>query len=392
MKRIKNTNSNKKIALIGTTAASFYGFRADLILDLVAKGHEVYAFTSEYQATCLEKIAQLGAQPVTYRLSRGGLNPFADLASLKVLTQLLKKIQPDIVFSFFAKPVIYGAIAAHKAAVPLNIGMLEGLGYTFTEQPNGLTTKTKIIRYIQVMLYRYAFPYLDDLIFLNSDDQTDLVEKHQLKVKKTHILGAIGLDLSTYAYRPVNNLNCHFLFIGRLLKEKGIFELIEAIRVVRKKHPHIKVTVLGAIDHANLGALTQSDLDALLEEQLFDYPGHVSDVKPWIEQCSVFVLPSYREGVPRSTQEAMAMGRPVITTDVPGCRETVIDGVNGFLVPKWDAEALAERMCFFVENSEQVNLMGQESYRIAVDKFDARKANQKLLAIMGLSGTNEKTG
>ena len=143
--------------------------------------------------------------------------------------------------------------------------------------------------------------------------------------------------------------------------------------------------MLGAIDHANMGALKQQVLDQLIEEQLFDYPGYVSDVQQWISASSVFVLPSYREGIPRSTQEAMAMGRPVITTDVPGCRETVVDGVNGFLIPKWDAQALADRMCFFIKNPEKVHQMGQESYKMALHAYDVQKVNDKLLGIMGLS-------
>ena len=140
-----------------------------------------------------------------------------------------------------------------------------------------------------------------------------------------------------------------------------------------------------------MGALKQEELDQLVAENLFEYPGYVTNVKDWIIDSSVFVLPSYREGVPRSTQEAMAIGRPVITTDVPGCRETVLEGVNGFLVPKWNAEALAEKMCYIIENPEQVNIMGLESYKIAQEKFDAEKVNSKLIEIMGLKDLNEKT-
>lgn len=129
----------------------------------------------------------------------------------------------------------------------------------------------------------------------------------------------------------------------------------------------------------------------MIEQKLFEYPGYVTNIKDWITDTSVFVLPSYREGVPRSTQEAMAIGRPVITTDVPGCRETVVDGINGFLVPKWNPEALAEKMCYFIENPEQVSIMGLKSYQIAQEKFDAKKVNSKLIEIMGLKDLNEKT-
>ncbi|MBU3148103.1 glycosyltransferase family 4 protein [Acinetobacter baumannii] len=381
----------KKIAFVGTTGSSFYGFRADLIRMLVTNGHQVYAFTSEYTESCLEKIKALGAEPVTYQLSRGGLNPFADIASTYQLIRKIKIIKPDIVFSYFAKPVIYGTLAASFAKVPHVIGMLEGLGYTFTAQPEGQSGKTKLIRNIQVLLYRLALPRLDDMIFLNPDDENDLIHTYALPVKKVHILGGIGLDLKEYCYSPAPVEPVNFLFIGRLLKEKGIFEFINAIRIVKNKYPDTKFTILGGLDTQNMGALSKSQLDELIAEGLFEYPGHVSNVKDWIANSSVFVLPSYREGVPRSTQEAMAIGRPVITTDVPGCRETVVDGLNGFLVPKWDPKALAEKMCYFIENPEQINIMGLESYRIAQENFDVSKVNKKLFEIMGLEDTNEKT-
>lgn len=382
---------NKKIVLIGTTGSSFYGFRADLISSLVANGHQVYAFTSEYTDNCLDKIKVLGAVPVTYELSRGGLNPFADIASTYQLVRKIKKIKPDIVFSYFAKPVIYGTLAASFAKVPHIVGMLEGLGYTFTAQPEGQSGKTKLIRNIQILLYRLAFPRLDDMIFLNPDDKKDLINTYTLPVKKVHILGGIGLNLKEYSYSPAPVDPVNFLFIGRLLKEKGIFEFIDAIKIIKHKYPNTIFTILGGLDTQNMGALSKSQLDELIAEDLFEYPGHVSNVKDWIANSSVFVLPSYREGVPRSTQEAMAIGRPVITTDVPGCRETVEDGVNGFLVPRWDPKALADKMCYFIENPEQVNIMGLKSYEIAQQKFDSEKVNAKLIDIMGLKDLNEKT-
>ena len=381
--------SKKKIVLIGTTGVSFYGFRSDLIRTLIKNGYLVYALTSEYSVQCLDKIRALGAIPVTYSLSRGGLNPVADIQSFFQLKKILVQIKPDIVFSYFAKPVIYGSMAAKVVKVPVIIGMLEGLGYTFTDQPEGQTTKTKIIRNIQVLLYKMAFPCLDKMIFLNSDDQYDLMEKNHLDVPEVHILGGIGLNLSDYPYSVANISPVKFLFIGRLLKEKGVFEFIKAIRIVKLKYPNAHFTILGEIDYQNMGALKQEQLDQLIHEKLFEYPGYVTNVKDWISDTSVFVLPSYREGVPRSTQEAMAIGRPVITTDVPGCRETVKNGVNGFLVPKWDSEALAEKMCYFIEYPEMINVMGLESYKIAQENFDAIKVNKKLFEIMGLEYTNE---
>ncbi|QIZ59030.1 glycosyltransferase family 4 protein [Acinetobacter indicus] len=373
------------VVIIGTVASSFYGFRADLIRTLLKKGHQVYAFTSEYTAEDLKKIEQLGAIPITYTLNRGGLNPLADIFATYQLSKKIKAINPDLVFSYFSKPVIFGTLAAKLAKVPRVIGMLEGLGYTFTEQPEGLSKKTQLIKKIQVFLYKIALPQLDQLIFLNPDDPKDLLEKYAINVKNIEVLGGIGLNLDHYKYSENFNSNISFIFIARLLAEKGIHDYIKAAKIVKEKYPSVKFTVLGAIDKEALGSLKEEELESLVKTNIIKYPGHVSNVSEWIEKSSVFVLPSYyREGVPRSTQEAMAIGRAVITTDVPGCRETVVDGVNGFLVPKWNPEALAKKMIYFIEHPEQARLMGAESYKIAVEKFDAEKVNQRLVSILGL--------
>lgn len=373
------------VVIIGTVASSFYGFRADLIRTLLKKGHQVYAFTSEYTAEDLKKIEQLGAIPITYTLNRGGLNPLADIIATYQLSKKIKAINPDLVFSYFSKPVIFGTLAAKLAKVPRVIGMLEGLGYTFTEQPEGLSKKTQLIKKIQVFLYRIALPQLDQLIFLNPDDPKDLLEKYAINVKNVEVLGGIGLNLEHYKYSTNFIPYISFIFIARLLAEKGIHDYIKAAKIVKEKYPSVKFTVLGAIDKEALGSLKEEELESLVKTNIIEYPGHVSNVSKWIENSSVFVLPSYyREGVPRSTQEAMAIGRAIITTDVPGCRETVVDGLNGFLVPKWNPEALAEKMIYFIEHPEQIRLMGAESYKIAVKKFDADKVNQRLVNILGL--------
>ena len=375
-----------KIAIIGTVASSFYGFRAELIKSLQQKQHTVYAFTSEYSVDDLKKIESLGVIPVTYELNRGGMNPLADAKATYALSKKIKEIAPDLVFSYFSKPVIFGTLAAKIAKVPRVIGMLEGLGYAFTDQPEGLSNKTKLIKRIQVFLYKIALPQLDKIIFLNPDDPKDLLDAYHIKVKQVDILGGIGLDLDKYSHQPIQttDLPINFLFIGRMLKEKGIHDFVAAAKIVKKIYPNVQFTVLGAIDSFNPGALQQSELDRLVSLNIINYPGQVDDVQKWIAANHIFVLPSYREGVPRSTQEAMAVGRAVITTDVPGCRETVIDGVNGFLVEKWNPQALAEKMIYFIEHPEQIKKMGYESYKIAQEKFDADKVNKRLIAMLGL--------
>ena len=375
-----------KIVIIGTVASSFLSFRAHLIQALLAKSYTIYAFTSEYSQDELNDIAALGAIPITYELNRGGLNPLADAKGTYALYKKIKAINPDLVFSYFSKPVIFGTLAAKIAKVPRVIGMLEGLGYAFTEQPEGLSKKAQLIKRIQVFLYKIALPQLDNIIFLNPDDPKDLLEAYHIKVKQVDILGGIGLDLDEYNYQPIEttDLPINFLFIGRMLKEKGIHDFIAAAKMVKQIYSEVQFTVLGAIDSSNPGALQQSELDRLVSLNIINYPGQVDNVQKWIGDSHVFILPSYREGVPRSTQEAMAIGRAIITTDVPGCRETVIDGVNGFLVEKWNSQALGEKMIYFIEHPEEIEKMGHESYKMAQEKFDANEVNERLLNILEL--------
>ena len=375
-----------KIVMIGTAANSVLGFRANLIKALLKNECIVYTFVSEYTQNELSKIEAMGAIPVPYELKRGGLNPLIDIKVTYELSKKIKHIAPDLVFSYFSKPVIFGTLAAKIAKVPNIIGMLEGLGYTFTDQPQGLSKKTKLIKSLQVLLYKVALPQLDKLIFLNPDDPTDLLHKYKIKMKRVEVLGGIGLNLEDYTYQPVLNFErpISFIFVGRLLKEKGIYDFIAAAQIVKEKYPQTQFTVLGSIDASNLGALQKVELDKLISLQIVNYPGQVDNVKEWLVHSDVFVLPSYREGVPLSTQEAMAIGRAVITTDVPGCRETVVNGVNGFLVDKWNPQALAEKMTYFIENPEQVGIMGYESRKMAQKKFDATEVNKRLLAILGV--------
>lgn len=376
---------NNRILLIGTTAECVYNFRKDLILALVAKGYEVYAFTTDYIPSELEKISALGATPVPYVFSRGGLNPLNEFKNTIILYQKIKKINPHLVLNYFAKPAIFGTLAAKMAKVPRIFAMLEGLGYTFTEQPEGLSTKTKFIKQSQIALFKLSLPLADGVIFLNPDDPKDLLAKNNIEVKKVHLLGGIGINLADYPFSTKQlNDNITFIFVGRLLKEKGINDYVNAAKIVKNKYPNTKFVVLGAADNSNFGSLTQKDIDSLVQTNLIVYPGRVDNVNKWIEESDVFVLPSYREGVPKSTQEAMAIGRAVITTDVPGCRETVIDGVNGFLVPKWNPQALAEKMIYFIENPEKISEMGEESYKIAEKKFDSCKVNENMINILGL--------
>lgn len=374
-----------KIALISQNASpGIIIFRKDFISYLVEKGHDVYCFAIDYTEESRALVESMGATPVDYCLDRAGLNLFSDIRSVFNLYRQIKQLEPDVVFSFFVKPSIYGTIAAWLARVPRRIAMLEGLGYIHTPTPSGFTFKKKILQLAHGLLVTVGYAFADKVLFLNPDDPLTLSRKSLLKKSKIHVLGPIGLNLNDYPYSPVNeNGPIRFIFVARLLAEKGIFEYIQAAKRIKKVYPEAEFVVLGGFDPENPAALTKQQLQAVVDEGVIIYPGHVSNVHEWIAGSHVFVLPSYyREGVPRSTQEAMAIGRAVITTDVPGCRETVVDGVNGFMVPPWDSQQLADKMIYFIENRQEIRRMGDNSYRLAVERYDIQKINPVLESIL----------
>lgn len=373
-----------KICLIGTVAASTLNFRKNLIELLAAQGHEIHVFATDYTESSRKKIQELGGIPVSYSLNRGGLNPLADIRSTLQLKKIISRISPDIVFSYFSKPVIFGTLAAKMAGVQRIFGMLEGLGFPFTQtsEKNQETFKKWIIKNIQINLYRLSFKHLKEIIFLNKDDYHDLIISNNMTPKNYSILGGIGVDIDFFSQTIPSNNPIRFIFIGRFLKEKGIFEYIEAAKIVKSKYSDVEFIALGGIDKENPSALTQSQLDSLLADGTIVSPGHVNSVKEWLHKASIFVLPSYREGIPCSTQEALACGLPIITTNVPGCRETVEHLKNGFIVPPFSSQDIAESMLFFIENRDKISLMGEQSRFLAQSTFNSKIQSKKLLEII----------
>ncbi|MFJ1322477.1 glycosyltransferase family 4 protein [Capnocytophaga canis] len=369
----------KKIALVSNKTSSILNFRKHLIFFLIEKGYQVYSLSPDYTDSTKEIVVNWGAIPIDYKLRRGGLNPFADIRSIIGLEKIFREIKPDIVLSSFVKPVIYGTIVAHRTKVPRIIAMIEGLGYAFTQQPEGISLKQKIIQKIQAFLYKIVLPKADVVIFLNHDDPKDLIEKYKIRTQKIEVLGGIGLDLNDFPKSPVPLEPISFLWIGRLLKEKGIWEYLKAAEIVKAKYPEVEFKIIGGLDEENPGGISRLDLEKFTQKNIVKYLGEVRNVAEVISSSSCSSSSSYREGSPRSIQEAMAVGRAIIATDIPGSREAVVDGVNGFLVPKWSPEALAEKMCVLIENPSLFIEMGEKSYEMAVQKYDGNKVNQRLL-------------
>ncbi|EED0955040.1 glycosyltransferase family 4 protein, partial [Escherichia coli] len=334
----------KKIVIIGNVASMMLRFRKELIMNLVRQGDNVYCLANDFSTEDLKVLSSWGVKGVKFSLNSKGINPFKDIIAVYELTKILKDISPDIVFSYFVKPVIFGTIASKLSKVPRIVGMIEGLGNAFTYYKGKQTTKTKMIKWIQILLYKLALPMLDDLILLNHDDKKDLIDQYNIKAKVT-VLGGIGLDLNEFSYKEPPKEKITFIFIARLLREKGIFEFIEAAKFVKTTYPSSEFVILGGFESNNPFSLQKNEIESLRKEHDLIYPGHVENVQDWLEKSSVFVLPtSYREGVPRVIQEAMAIGRPVITTNVPGCRDIINDGINGFLIPPFEINLLAEKM------------------------------------------------
>jgi glycosyltransferase involved in cell wall biosynthesis len=319
-----------------------------------------------------------------FSLSRTGMNPVRDAADMLCLAFLLRRLRPDIALSYAIKPVIYGTLAAWLAHVPRRFAMIEGLGFVFTPSEGVQLLKRRILKGAVCLLYYASLRHANRVFFLNKDDIEEFLKSHLVSSEKIFHLGGIGVNLDYWRPAPPTTKPVTFLLAARLLREKGIVEYAKAARLIKKKYHDTRFVLLGSLD-TNPGALSRDEIEAWVAEGVLEWPGHVPDVRLWLAKASVFVLPSYyREGVPRSTQEAMAMERPVVTTDAPGCRETVIDGKNGFLVPVRNTDALATAMERFILQPDLIEKMGQASRSIAEECFDVHKINQVILREMGI--------
>lgn len=374
----------EKFLLIASFADSLVRFRGPLIDALLETGCEVHVAApalSESPGLVVGLMAK-GVHCHDIPLVRTGLNPVQDGRALFSLFRLMRQIRPDHVLGYTIKPVIYGSLAAWLAGVRRRFALITGLGYAFTGQASG---KRGLLRGLIQWLYRFALTRAHKVFFQNPDDEA-LFRRLELlpAVVPSCVVNGSGVDVEEYSVVPQPAVPS-FLLIARLLGDKGVCEYAQAAAQVRARHPQARFQLVGWIDD-NPDAITQQELDAWVEAGTLEFLGKLPDVRPAIADCSVYVLPSYREGTPRTVLEAMAMGRAIITTDAPGCRETVVDGDNGYLVPVQDAEALARAMERFIEQPELAETMGQRSREIAEQKYDVHKVNEVMLRDMVICG------
>ncbi|MBO9622455.1 MAG: glycosyltransferase family 4 protein [Sphingomonas sp.] len=374
----------RSIALVTSYGLSLPNFRGPLISALVARGIHVYALAPDFDEKTRAAVIRLGAEAIDISMERTGMRPARDFIDAVRLWKQLRQLKPDATFSYFIKPVIYGSLAARFAGIPRRFAMVAGLGYVFTPDGTRETLKRRVLKVVASVLYKVAFSACRRVFFQNEDDVAQFVDAGLIDPDKVVRLNGTGVDLTALAVSPPIESPPTFLLMARLLREKGIYEYAAAARIVRSRHPEARFLLLGDVD-PNPGGLSRDEVSDWVRDGIIEWLGHVDDVRPWIAQSSVYVLPSYREGKPRSTQEAMAVGRAVITTDAPGCRDTVIEGVNGFLVPVRDAQALAQAMLRFIEQPDLIARMGHQSRVLAEERFDVVKINAVILGELGLS-------
>jgi len=354
-------------------------FRGDLIRALVTAGHRVTAMAGPAPPEQVDRIRALGADFRPFPVQRNRISPAADLRTLLALRRAFSTLVPDVVLAYTAKAVIWSGLALRHTRDPRFVALINGLGFTF--QGEGAVRKS--LTALTSALYRGSLRRAAAVVFQNPDNLDVFVSRGIVERATCRVVDGSGINLNHYAEASLPDGPPRFVMTSRLLREKGLREFAAAARIVRAQRPEATFELFGR-EERSLDAVPLEEVRGWDREGIVRYRGTVADVRPFLEASHVCVLPSYHEGLPRSILEAMGVGRPILTTDVPGCRETVVPGSNGFLVPKGDTQALAERMIWFVDHRDRWTAMGHASRRIAEARFDVRRVNADMLAVLGL--------
>ena len=366
-----------KILILGTVPNDLLNFRSELIKDILKKGNEVIASSSELDPDSASHMKELGITYESIYLNRHSLSLRGDIKTLADLLKLFKKQNPKLVLAHGIKLVIWGGISARIRKIPF-FALITGLGFAF----QGTTFRRKLLTRLVSFLYRIALKNSEAVIFQNEDNRKIFIDNSIVSPSKTHIVNGSGVDINKYYFTHIPESNLSFLLVSRLLGEKGLREYAEAAKIVKEKFPEVEFKIVGTQDKS-LDAISIEEVNSWSE--YVDYEGPTNDVRPYIKKCHVYVLPSYHEGLPRSSLEAMSMGRPILTTNASGCKETVDENINGFLVPIGSSKELANKMIWFVKNRDEIRSMGEQSRKIVEKRFDVRKVNQEMLNILEIS-------
>ena len=373
---------SKKLLIIGGKAWSIINFRGSLIKKLVKEGYEVTAVSSDANKLELKQIKNLGIKYIDIKLKSNTVNVLKDITYYFKLKSLILNLNPNVVISYTMKPVVYSGLAINFKKNISFYPLITGLGNIFNTKKINLYP----IKIILILLCKIALRNAKIIIFQNNDNLQYFNKiKIAPRVKKVIIEGS-GVDVNYFKYKPFSKKNITFLLIARLLKDKGIFEYIEAAKIIKSKIKNINFNLIGAIDSSN----NRIDINYVKKnhnEEIINYLGFKENVRPYIAESHVFVLPSYHEGLPRSVLEAMSMGRPIITTQVPGCKETVVNNENGFLIPSRNVDTLIKKMNWFINNKKEILKMGKKSRNLVEKRFSSKKINNKFIKL--LSNSNQ---
>lgn len=367
-----------KILINGSHAHYLYNFRSALAEAMIRRGHEVHVASPDLHGDFAEHFRQMGAVPHDVALKRTKISFTGDILYYRRMVRLIRETEIDFVLNYTIKPNIWGSLAARSAGAR-SASMVTGLGFAFIER-RGMVRK--LTQAVAQRLYRLATNANSHVVFQNPDDRDDFIAAGCLLDRsKVIMVNGSGIDLDRFVPAPLPDQPI-FLTIARLLHSKGLYELAGAAAAVREAIPGARIQMAGMLD-SGPDAVTRAELGAWIADDI-EYLGLLDDVRPALAASSVFVLPSWREGTPRTVLEAMAMGRPIITTDAPGCRETTVDGLNGRLVPVKDEQALATAMIELGHASDLRMQMGAASRKLAEDKYDVHRVNASMLDQLGL--------
>ncbi|WP_245746831.1 glycosyltransferase family 4 protein [Paraburkholderia lycopersici] len=357
------------MALVCNTAWAIYTYRRGFLRALTQSGAQVTVIAPRDRT--FEPLTEMGCRCVELPVASKGTNPFHDLRTLLALFKHYRALKPDVVFHYTIKPNIYGSIAAWLACTP-SVAVTTGLGYVFIQKSRAAEVAKR--------LYRFAFRFPREVWFLNQDDEAAFKEGNLLAhPERARLLHGEGVDLDDFPFTPLPaRAEFAFVLIGRLLWDKGVGEYVEAARQLCTRYPHARFRLLGPVGVDNPSAISRDEVAAWEREGIIEYLGETADVRPYIADADCVVLPSYREGVPRTLMEASAMGRPIVATRVPGCREVVADGENGLLCEARNAGALAATLARMLDLDDAARAAMAARGRKKIEKeFDERVVVQR---------------
>ena len=357
-----------KIVYIVNVDWFFISHRLPIALEAINQGHEVSIFAKDTGK--MDYLKSLGMNVYPISLERGSLNPFSSLNLLFDLKRKLSSIQPDVVHLVTIKPVLLGGIASILAKVPAIVYAISGLGYIFTNT----MTKAKILRIGVIPLYRLALSAKNKVVIVqNSDDLRILRQYVSIPDSQTVLIPGSGVNLEKFYVQQIPLENKVVLMACRMLADKGVYEFYKSAILLKRKYPLIRFVLVGGVDPDNPASLSEQQLNEWTQSGIVEWWGHQSDMAETLSKATVVVLPSYREGMPKVLLEAQALGRPVVTTDVPGCREAIEEGVTGFLAEVKDENSLATAIEKLISNDSLCEEFSHNARQRAEDKFDIKQ-------------------